>query len=127
MLERKDLSTNVETSAVSIISEREKKPPEMSSSYRLLCMLDTKHNLPKNRRVVDPLLAVWISIWILEKTLNPERDQSGQGSNCRNQMKKWNEKVVTLDIRNAFNSANWNCIMMRNLERFKKIRYYRRC
>lgn len=101
------------------------KPPEEPSSYRPLCMLDTagkvferiicnrleqysegdsglseqQFGFRKQRSTID---AISLVCDIAQKALAGERWLGGEKQYCA---------VITLDVKNAFNSANWGKIM----------------
>ncbi|GBO99419.1 Retrovirus-related Pol polyprotein from type-1 retrotransposable element R1 [Eumeta japonica] len=100
-----------------------KKPPEEPSSYRPLCMLDTAGKIferiihQRIDAVVDPLLAdnqygfrkgrstldaISLVVNTAKEAIAGTRWKGGAKKYCL---------VAALDIRNAFNSANWDCIM----------------
>ncbi|XP_011309785.1 uncharacterized protein [Fopius arisanus] len=99
------------------------KPPDEPSSYRPLCMLDTagkilerlihqridaavepalvgnQYGFRKSRSTVD---AINLAVETARKAIAGERWLNGTKEYCLG---------VTLDIKNAFNSARWDCIM----------------
>ena len=106
-----------------VLLPKGKKPPEEPSSYRPLCMLDTAGKIferiihQRIEVVVDPLLAdnqygfrkgrsTLDAINLVVKTAK----EAIAGTRWRGGKKKYC-LVATLDIKNAFNSANWDCIM----------------
>ncbi|GBP81138.1 Retrovirus-related Pol polyprotein from type-1 retrotransposable element R1 [Eumeta japonica] len=112
----------VETATIGTATEG-KKPPEEPSSYRPLCMLDTAGKIferiihQRIDAVVDPLLAdnqygfrkgrstldaISLVVNTAKEAIAGTRWKGGAKKYCL---------VAALDIRNAFNSANWDCIM----------------
>ncbi|CAD6235046.1 GSCOCG00012408001-RA-CDS [Cotesia congregata] len=106
-----------------VLLPKGKKPPEEPSSYRPLCMLDTAGKIferiihQRINAVVDPLLAdnqygfrkgrstldaIKLVVDTAKEAIAGTRWKGGTKEYCL---------VATLDIRNAFNSANWECIM----------------
>lgn len=106
-----------------VLLPKGKKPPDEPSSYRPLCMLDTAGKLLERiihqriEAVVDPLLAdnqygfrkgrstldaVNLVVNIAKDAIAGSRWNRGSKKYCL---------VATLDIKNAFNSANWDYIM----------------
>ncbi|GBO99081.1 Probable RNA-directed DNA polymerase from transposon X-element [Eumeta japonica] len=106
-----------------VLLPKGKKPPEEPSSYRPLCMLDTAGKIferiihQRIEAIVDPLLAdnqygsrrgrstldaISLVVNIAKDAIAGTRWKGGTKEYCL---------VAALDIRNAFNSANWVCIM----------------
>ncbi|GBP88266.1 Putative 115 kDa protein in type-1 retrotransposable element R1DM [Eumeta japonica] len=106
-----------------VLLPKGKKPPEEPSSYRPLCMLDTASKIferiihQRIDAVVDPLLAdnqygfrkgrstldaISLVVNTAKEAIAGTRWKGGAKKYCL---------VAALDIRNAFNSANWDCIM----------------
>lgn len=107
-----------------VLLPKGKKPPEEPSSYRPLCMLDTagkilerivsdrleeavessgglalyQHGFRKNHSTID---AVKLVVNIAREAIKGKRWKGGTKKYCA---------IVTLDIKNAFNSARWSCI-----------------
>ena len=106
-----------------VLLPKGKKPPEEPSSYRPLCMLDTAGKIferiihQRIEAVVDPLLADnqygfrkgRSTLDAINLVVNTAKEAIA-GTRWKGGTKKYC-LVATLDIRNAFNSANWNCIM----------------
>lgn len=100
-----------------------KKPPDNPSSYRPLCILDTAGKILErivHRRIevaVEPLLADnqygfrrgRSTLDAIDLVVSIAREEIW-GTRWRRGTKKYC-LVVTLDIKNAFNSARWDCIM----------------
>lgn len=115
------------------------KPPDVPSSYRPICLLDTvgkvfekiignrlekftegAHGLSQNqygfrkaRSTVDAIQAV---VNIAHKAIAGRRWKNGAKQYCA---------IVTLDVKNAFNSANWDGILVA-LRRMEVPEYIRR-
>ncbi|CAB0028817.1 unnamed protein product [Trichogramma brassicae] len=100
------------------------KPPEEPSSYRPLCMLDTAGKI-QERLICDRLEAITESPGGLSDHQNGFQKGRSTINAIENVIatareaiagKKWNRgtkkycAVVTLDVKNAFNSARWNNI-----------------
>lgn len=106
-----------------VLLPKGKKPPEEPSSYRPLCMLDTAGKIferiihQRIEAVVEPLLAenqygfrkgrstldaINLVVRTAKDAITGTRWKGGTKKYCL---------VATLDIRNAFNSANWDCTM----------------
>ncbi|GBP21618.1 Probable RNA-directed DNA polymerase from transposon X-element [Eumeta japonica] len=106
-----------------VLLPKEKKPPEEPSSYRPLCMLDTAGKIFERiiyQRIevaVEPLLADnqygfrkgRSTLDAINLVVNTAREAIA-GTRWKGGTKKYC-LVATLEIRNAFNSANWECIM----------------
>ncbi|CAD6225560.1 GSCOCG00011830001-RA-CDS, partial [Cotesia congregata] len=106
-----------------VLLPKGKKPPDQPSSYRPLCMIDTAAKILEriiHRRieaVVDPLLADnqygfrkgRSTLDAISLVVNTARNAIA-GTRWKGGAKKYC-LVATSDIRNAFNSANWDCIM----------------
>ncbi|GBP05040.1 Probable RNA-directed DNA polymerase from transposon X-element [Eumeta japonica] len=111
-----------------VLLPKGKKPPEEPSSYRPLCMLDTASKIferiihQRIDAVVDPLLAdnqygfrkgrstldaISLVVNTAKEAIAGTRWKGGAKKYCL---------VAALDIRNAFNSANWDCIMQARRE-----------
>lgn len=120
-----------------VLLPKGKKPPEEPSSYRPLCMLDTAGKIferiihQRIEAVVDPLLAenqfgfrkgrstldaIKLVVDIAKDAIAGTRWKGGKKKYCL---------VAALDIKNAFNSANWDCVM-RALEEKSVPGYLRR-
>ena len=119
-----------------VLLPKGKKPPDEPSSYRPLCMLDTAGKILErivHRRIeaaAEPLLAdnqygfrkgrstleaINLVVDTAREAISGERWLGGTKKYCL---------VATLDIRNAFNSARWDCIT-EALERFGIPEYLR--
>ncbi|CAH2094186.1 unnamed protein product [Euphydryas editha] len=106
-----------------VLLPKGKKPPDDPTSYRPLCMLDTAGKILERiihqriEAVVDPLLAsnqygfrkgrstleaINLVVDTAKKAIAGARWKGGSKRYCL---------VVTFDIKNAFNSANWDHIM----------------
>ncbi|KMQ84101.1 reverse transcriptase, partial [Lasius niger] len=106
-----------------VLLPKGKKPPDEPSSYRSLCMLDTagkilerivhrrieaavENHLADNqygfRRGRSTLDAIDLVVNTVRETISGTRWRRGTKKYCL---------VATLDIKNAFNSAKWDCIM----------------
>lgn len=106
-----------------VLLPKGKKPPDDPSAYRPLCMLDTAGKILEgiiHRRIeaiVEPLLsnnqygfrkgrstldAIDLVVQTAKEAISGTRWKGGGKKYCL---------VVTLDIKNAFNSAKWDCIM----------------
>ncbi|CAH2092422.1 unnamed protein product [Euphydryas editha] len=106
-----------------VLLPKGKKPPEEPSSYRPLCMLDTAGKVLERilhrriEKVVEPLLAgsqygfrkgrstldaIDLVVSTAKEAIAGTRWKGGTKKYCL---------VATLDIKNAFNSAKWDCIM----------------
>lgn len=106
-----------------VLLPKGKRPPEEPSSYRPLCMLDTAGKIleriihQRMEAVVDPLLAdnqygfrkgrstldaINLVVATAKEAIEGVRWKGGAKKYCL---------VATLDIKNAFNSANWDRIM----------------
>lgn len=106
-----------------VLLPKGKKPPEEPSSYRPLCMLDTAGKIferiihQRIDAVVDPLLADnqygfrkgRSTLDAINLVVNTAKEAIA-GTRWKGGTKKYC-LVAALDIRNAFNSANWDCIM----------------
>lgn len=106
-----------------VLLPKGKKPPDEPSSYRPLCMLDTAGKILErivHQRIeaaVDPLLASnqygfrkgRSTLDAINLVINTAKDAIA-GTRWKGGTKKYC-LVVTLDIKNAFNSASWDCIM----------------
>lgn len=120
-----------------VLLPKGRKPPEEPSSYRPLCMLDTAGKIferivhQRIEAVVDPVLAdnqygfrkgrstldaISLVVDTAKEAIAGTRWKGGTKKYCL---------VAALDIRNAFNSANWDCIM-RALEEKSVPGYLRR-
>lgn len=120
-----------------VLLPRGKKPPDEPSSYRPLCMLDTAGKILERiiyqriEAVVDPILAenqfgfrkgrstldaIKVVVDIAKDAIAGTRWKGGKKKYCL---------VAALDIKNAFNSANWNCVI-RALEEKNVPGYLRR-
>ncbi|KMQ83866.1 reverse [Lasius niger] len=106
-----------------LVLPKGRKPPDEPSSYRPLCMIDTagkvleriihrriekvaeqhladnQYGFRKSRSTLD---AIDLVVNIARNAISGERWKGGSKMYCL---------VATLDIKNAFNSAKWNCIM----------------
>ncbi|GBP19734.1 Retrovirus-related Pol polyprotein from type-1 retrotransposable element R1 [Eumeta japonica] len=91
-----------------VLLPKGKKPPEEPSSYRPLCMLDTA-----GRSTLD---AINLVVGTAKEAIAGTRCKGGTKKYCL---------MAALDIKNAFNSANWDCIMQA-LERKNVSRYLRK-
>lgn len=106
-----------------LLPKGKKKPPEEPSSYRPLCMLDTAGKIferiihQRIEAIVDPLLADnqygfrkgRSTLDAINLVVSTAKDAIA-GTRWKGGTKKYC-LVATLDIRNAFNSANWDRIM----------------
>lgn len=120
-----------------VLLPKGKKPPDEPSSYRPLCMLDTAGKILErivHRRIeeaVDPLLAgnqygfrrnrstldaIDLVVKTARRAISGKRWKEGAKEYCL---------VATLDIKNAFNSARWSCIL-EALARMRVPEYLRR-
>jgi hypothetical protein len=108
-----------------VLLPKGKNPPEEPSSYRPICMLDTagkileriictrleeaveragnlaqhQYGFRKARSTID---AINLVVNTASKAIQGSRWKGGSKKYCA---------IVTLDIKNAFNSARWSCIM----------------
>ena len=108
-----------------VLLPKGKKPPDDPSSYRPICLLDTagkvlekilysrlevytecasglsdkQFGFRKSRSTVD---AIDVVIRIAREAVAGKRWRGGKKQYCA---------IVTLDVRNAFNSARWSCIL----------------
>ncbi|XP_015509714.2 uncharacterized protein LOC107216897 [Neodiprion lecontei] len=106
-----------------VLLPKGKKPPDEPSSYRPLCMLDTAGKILERiihqriDAVVDPLLSEnqygfrkgRSTLDAIDLVVNTAKEAIA-GKRWRRGTKKYC-LVAALDIKNAFNSANWDCIM----------------
>ncbi|XP_015123442.1 uncharacterized protein LOC107045635 [Diachasma alloeum] len=106
-----------------VLLPKGKKPLDEPSSYRPLCMLDTAENILEriiHRRIeaaVEPLLADnqygfrtgRSTLNAIDLVVNTAKEAIS-GTRWREGTKKYC-LVATLDIKNAFNSVKWDCIM----------------
>ena len=108
-----------------VLLPKGKKPPEEPSSYRPICMLDTAGKILE--RIISNRLEAAVeragnlaqhqygfrkahsTIDALNVVVNTARNAI-QGTRWKGGTKKYCA-IVTLDIKNAFNSARWSCIM----------------
>lgn len=122
-----------------VLLPKGKKPPNEPSSYRPICLLDTagkvlerilcnrledytegpcglsdkQFGFRKSRSTID---AIEMVIKIAREAVAGERWQGGTKQYCA---------IVTLDVRNAFNSARWSCILD-ELQKFGVPEYLKR-
>lgn len=106
-----------------VLLPKGKKPPDEPSSYRPLCMLDSvgkiferiiydrleqqvDHKLSEHqygfRKGRSTLDAVQLVMGIAKEAISGKRWKRGSKKYCL---------ISTLDIKNAFNSARWDCIL----------------
>ncbi len=119
-----------------VLLPKGKKPPEDPSSYRPLCMLDTAGKILERvisgrlqeaivrsgdlaelqygfRKAHSTIDAVNLVKGIAQNAISGSRWKGGNKQYCA---------IVTLDVRNAFNMARWDCILG-ELRRRKVPRY----